>query len=383
MPVRVSYKKQFAVMTMLLLTFLIVIELGVNFWLYNFYRCDFEDSEIFKNVDSEINRKVCLESLEYDFSNQQVVCATGTMHGPGAAAEACGGVDNKVLHFNSKGFRGPEFTIDKPENTFRILTVGGSTTFGSGVLDNQTYPYYLQEFYDESNLDFKVEVINVGLPGAWSVDEVDLIENGLLAFGPDLFIIFDGWNELDYEGKGDPEASPIFWKNRWNKICELGKQQGFDTIISIQPSLNTGKKILTLQEYEIYLKKNNTKFLESYYLYVEQLEELKNHCTLTSDLRDIFDDVEEPIFFDSIHVGPRGNQIIAEIMYSLSLPIVMKGEESLELNIGYETGVLKDVSVRLNSNEDENGFIEKVYVTSRDIFSQYKTLRVFSLIFEK
>jgi len=64
MPVRVSYKKQFAVMTMLLLTFLIVLELGVNFWLYNIYRCDFENSEIFKNVDPEINRKMCLESIQ-------------------------------------------------------------------------------------------------------------------------------------------------------------------------------------------------------------------------------------------------------------------------------------------------------------------------------
>jgi len=368
---------------MLLMTLLIVMEVFVNIWLYYFYRCDFEDNEIFKNVNPEINRKICLESLEYDFSNQKVACATGTMHGGGDVAEACGGFDDNVIRYNSERFRGPEFTKDKDENMFRIFTVGGSTTFGSGVLDNQTYPYYLQEFYDEANLDFKVEVINAGIPGAWSEHEVRLIKNRLLALDPDLFIIFDGWNELNYEERGHEKASPIFWKNRWIEICDLGEQQGFDTIISIQPSVNFGKKILTVQEYEHYLTRINTGFLDSYPFYVEQLEELKNHCTLTADLRDIFDDIEEPIFFDRIHTGPRGNQIIAQTLYSLSLPIVMKGEESIELDIDYETGALKETNVRLNSNEDENGFIEKVSMASRDIISSYKTPKVFSLIFEK
>jgi len=393
MPVRVSYKKQFAVMTMLLLTFLIVIELGVNFWLYNIYRCGFEDSEIFQNIDPEISRKMCLESLEIDFSNQRIACATGTMAGRNDVAVACGGHDNKVMYYNSEGFRGPEFTKDKPENTFRIITVGGSTTFGSGVVDNETYPYHLQELFDSTNLDFKVEVINVGIPGAWSGQEVPLILTGLgqleqryptalLAYDPDLFIVFDGMNDVHWQFFGTPEATPTSWKNRWNEICELGKQLGFETIITIQPTINSGKKILTHQEYEASLKKD-PKYLELYPFYAEQLKELKKHCTLTADLRDIFDDVKEPIFFDFAHVGPRGNQIIAETMYSLSLPIVeMKGVEGLEHKSSYESGPIADVNVRLNSNEDENGFIEKVYVTSRDIFSQYKTLKVYSLIFE-
>jgi len=391
MPVRVSYKKQFAVMTMLLLTFLIVIELGVNFWLYNIYRCGFEDSEIFQNVDPEMNRKKCLESLEYDFSNQRIACATGTMAGRDDVAVACGGHDKKVMYYNSEGFRGPEFTKDKPENTFRILTVGGSSTFGAGVVDNETYPYYLQELFDETNLDFKVKVINVGIPGAWSDDEVTLILTGmksrknpsaLLAYDPDLFIVLDGANDLHRQLLGIPEATPTSWKNRWNEICELGKQLGFETIITIQPIVNAGKKILTHQEYEASLKKD-PKYLEPYPFYVEQLKELKKHCTLTADLRDIFDDVKEPIYFDFVHAGPRGNQIISETMYSLSLPIVeMKGVEGLEHKSSFGSGATADVNVRLNSNEDENGFIEKVYVTSRDIFSQYKTLKVYSLIFE-
>src|SRR6185436_18555330 len=41
---------------------------------------------------------------------------------------------NKVEHVtNSAGFRGPEISIAKPENTVRVLFLGDSITFGEGV----------------------------------------------------------------------------------------------------------------------------------------------------------------------------------------------------------------------------------------------------------
>jgi len=144
-------------MSMLLITLLAVVELGANIWVYYFYTCELEDSEIFKNLDAETKRKICLDSLGYDFVRQKVSWAEGTR-----GAETFGGIDKEIVHINSEGYRGPEFTKEKPANVFRIFTIGGSTTFGSGVFDNQTYPYYLQEIYDQSKLEFKVEVINIG-----------------------------------------------------------------------------------------------------------------------------------------------------------------------------------------------------------------------------
>jgi len=213
MSLQVSYKKQFILMVMLLVTLLIVVEIFANIWLYNFYRCDFEQSEIFSDIDKETKRKICVESFEYDIKDT-AQCAKGTMHGGGVVAEACGGFDEKVIHFNSYGFRGPEFSKNKLEDTFRIFAVGGSTTFGSGVFDNQTFSHYLQETYDKANLDFKVEVINAGIPGYYSVQEVTLIKNRILALEPDLLIVYDGWNEVRKYGDGDSDASPT----SWNKI---------------------------------------------------------------------------------------------------------------------------------------------------------------------
>ena len=184
MSARVSYKKQVVVISMLVFSFLAVLEIGVNIWLYNFYQCDFEDNEIFKNLNSDLKRKICLESLEYDFTTQKVTCTTGTVPNN----EPCGGLDRKVVNFNSLGFRSPEFSEEKPENTYRIFTVGGSATFGSGVFDNQTYPFQLQQIFDKSNLGFKVEVINSARTGMWSYDETELIKNKLLPLDPESLL---------------------------------------------------------------------------------------------------------------------------------------------------------------------------------------------------
>jgi len=137
MSVQVSYKKQFILGILLLIVLLVVIELVVNVWLYNFYRCEFEDAGIFKDVDPETKRNLCLENigLKYTAIIDQVKGTTGLPQDH----------DKNLVYINSFGFRNPEFTELKLENTVRIFTIGGSTTFGSGVLDNHTYPYYLQK----------------------------------------------------------------------------------------------------------------------------------------------------------------------------------------------------------------------------------------------
>ena len=42
------------------------------------------------------------------------------------------------------------------------------------------------------------------------------------------------------------------------------------------------------------------------------LVQLENTCDATYDLRMIFDDTNEPLFFDHIHVNDLGNEIIAK-----------------------------------------------------------------------
>jgi len=376
MPVRVSYKKQFALMTMLLLTFLIVVELGVNFWLYNIYRCDFENDEIFKDVDPEINRKMCLESMSVDFTKERIERADRTY--PIRNLETV--YDTNFVNINSHGFRGAEIEKNKPENTFRIFAIGGSTTFGSGVQDNQTWAFYLQKSYDEVDLPFKVEVVNAGWTRMGSLPETKMIREELMDFSPDLFLVYDGYNDLARQDEGDSYFSPSLWKKRWADICDRGEQYSYDTIVTLQPFPGIGKKILTDQEYKAYIKKNIHR-VELYPPYTTQLTELQNHCSLTADLTGIFDNIQEPIYYDYAHTGPKGHQIIAEKFFQLSLPLVMKKAQTGINNEDSGASMIYNTDYKLIQNESDS-FAEDFSHLLETILLSYKTPKVYSLIFE-
>jgi len=364
-------------MALLLITLLAFVELIVNVWLYYFYRCDFEDNEIFRHIDHETKRKICMESIGYGFAKENLSWIPGTRVG-----ERGGGLDYNLVQINSHGFRGSEFTEDKEENSYRIFTIGGSTTFSIGVLDNQTYPFFLQDLYNQKTLGFNVEVINAGWPGYNSDSETKLIKDKLLGFDPDLFIIFDPWNDVNKQRLGVKGFSATQWNERWREICDLEKKYQFDTIITIQPTVGTGKKKLSEQEMEIRFGKVAITILDLYPPYVEKLMELQDHCTVTADLRNIFDHVTEPLFFGGPHVGKQGNKIIAEKFYQLSLPLVMKHSNNIVHNNDSQTSATLEINGNLDS-ENIDYFMEQSYSFLEDIISLYKTPRVVPLIFEK
>lgn len=101
---------------------------------------------------------------------------------------------------NRFGFRGSDFSIKKPDNTYRIICIGESTTFGLGGTDNNhTYPVILEaKLNNESNKRNGVtfEVINAGVPSYTSTQCFILMGLELISFQPDMFIIYTGWNEM-------------------------------------------------------------------------------------------------------------------------------------------------------------------------------------------
>lgn len=99
--------------------------------------------------------------------------------------------DSLLYAHNSHGFRGAEFDLKKPAGKTRIVTLGGSTTYGVGVNNEETWPYLLQQ---QLGSDF--EVINMGVPGYSSAE--NLIQTALLLsdFDADLVIYHVGLNDL-------------------------------------------------------------------------------------------------------------------------------------------------------------------------------------------
>ncbi len=97
---------------------------------------------------------------------------------------------------NSLGYRGDEFPLQKPAGEFRIVCMGGSTTYSSRIRDyHLAYPDLLEK--ELRNRGFpNVKVINAGVPGWASLENMINLELNLLDLSPDLIIYYEGVNDV-------------------------------------------------------------------------------------------------------------------------------------------------------------------------------------------
>jgi lysophospholipase L1-like esterase len=112
-----------------------------------------------------------------------------------------------IIRVNSLGYRGREFTREKPPGVFRIVMLGDSVTFGVPG-DDCDYPAALQSLFDR-NGGRRVEVINAAVEGYNSRDALQLLQAELLGYSPDLVTALIGWNDLIKQDPARPAASAL------------------------------------------------------------------------------------------------------------------------------------------------------------------------------
>ncbi len=99
---------------------------------------------------------------------------------------------------NSQGFRTPEYTLAHPRDTFRILVLGDSITWGQGVRQEETFPQVLQGLLRQKCPDIHFELIGLGVRGHRLVDNlIKLLVHGQ-SLKPDLVLIQVCVNDLDF-----------------------------------------------------------------------------------------------------------------------------------------------------------------------------------------
>ena len=156
-----------------------------------------------------------------------------------------------------------------------------------------------------------------------------MIKEKIIRYDPDLLIVFDGWNDVTGElvkyANWSEEANVENWVSRWTEVFEIGKQNNFETIITIQPILGSGNKIFTNQEFGEYKThsyiKSHVSLLENY---ADNLKNLESSCTKTADLTNAYDDVFLPVYTDLGHVNGLGGKIIAYKFFKLAVPIIFQ-----------------------------------------------------------
>ena len=370
MSVQVSYKKQITLGIFLIVTLLAGIEIIVI--VLDFFEQSSSDeiNEVLQDFDEETVKGIFYsDNLAYRYD--KILLNEPNQQFP-------------TLNINSYGFRGPEITIEKPDNVYRIFFIGGSTAFGQiASSDSKTIPGILESKFHE-NAEKEIEIINAGINNANSRSETYLIKNIILDFNPDMLIVYDGWNEGQHDWGWDDEVEdqstlanlknsfevylnslyitkikPYYktpekfqelftninnnpgeikvpnsdlnekkasvWQKRWLDICSIEDEKNFKTIITLQPILGTGNKSLTPIEQERLERsfERQDVIIELFDRLAVSLIQLEKTCEKTIDLRDSFDHTDKPIFYDLGHTSNYGNEIVAEKIYQNILPIVL------------------------------------------------------------
>jgi lysophospholipase L1-like esterase len=114
-------------------------------------------------------------------------------------------------HFsiNNLGFRGSDIRKDE-KTTKRIIVVGGSTAFGTGLQhDDETFARHLEQLLN-------AEVINAAVVGHASGQELVYLLTELVDLQPDLVIALNGWNDYNLH----PRASQFGGSNGFWQVEE-------------------------------------------------------------------------------------------------------------------------------------------------------------------
>lgn len=138
---------------------------------------------------------------------------------PGSSATIDYGARGSVVYrISSQGVRGPERTVPKPHGVHRILILGDSVTFGYYVPEELTFVALLETAL--RRLDPAVEVINGGVGGYNTHNEISWLKERGLAFEPDVVVLafcpndvdnprfHFAWHTLDRLGPLPPEVFP-------------------------------------------------------------------------------------------------------------------------------------------------------------------------------
>ncbi len=141
---------------------------------------------------------------------------------------------------NALGLRGAE-PRPRQANTFRIVCLGDSFTWGFGVRTSETFAARLESILTEKYPALDVQVLNAGVPGYGTADQLHFLESRSEILDPDLVLVQflpetdfmenrrpakgafeprDGWLVLKADAVDPTEVQPA-----WHRALAWAKRQ--------------------------------------------------------------------------------------------------------------------------------------------------------------
>jgi lysophospholipase L1-like esterase len=132
---------------------------------------------------------------------------------------------------NGMSYRGPEVSIPKPEGTTRIVLLGGSTTHGYGVTNDETIDVYMREILAASYPRRRFEVVNLALGGYDSYQLFERMRSDGVRMQPDIVIINSGINDVRNAQYADlqipgPDPRTLIWESHLSRAREEARRGG-------------------------------------------------------------------------------------------------------------------------------------------------------------
>ncbi len=98
------------------------------------------------------------------------------------------------VKINSFGFRDREYSLKKPDGTYRMVVLGDSITFGNFLPVQSTYAHRLELLFERRGVN--VEILNLSVSGYNTTQEIAFLEEVGLQFNPDEVIVGYCMNDL-------------------------------------------------------------------------------------------------------------------------------------------------------------------------------------------
>ncbi len=127
---------------------------------------------------------------------------------------------------NTLGFRGAEVLAKKPERTYRIVCLGGSTTWSTGASsDGEAWPALLERRLNKSLGDSsaydRVEVINAGVSGYSLMESFINLKLRILPLDPDLVLVYHAVNDAQHLRRGSFKPDYSHVRRSWTERADI------------------------------------------------------------------------------------------------------------------------------------------------------------------
>lgn len=103
---------------------------------------------------------------------------------------------------NAGGFRDHPYERARPEGTFRVVVLGDSFTYGTGVDLDATYPKVMERRFAQLEPDCPTQVLNWGVYAYNTRQEVALLRHRVRDWAPDLVLLCLYVNDASGENRG-------------------------------------------------------------------------------------------------------------------------------------------------------------------------------------